>query len=54
VRKLEQLTTQHAETLTRAVTELRAASDPESAEAEVYAARAAADQRVASARGPAG
>jgi colicin import membrane protein len=49
VRKLEQLTAQHADTLTRAVTELRSAADPESAEAEVYAARTSADQRVAAA-----
>jgi colicin import membrane protein len=49
VRKLEQLTTQHADTLTRAITELRSAADPESAEAEVYAARTSADQRIAAA-----
>jgi colicin import membrane protein len=49
VRKLEQLTTQHADTLTRAITELRTAADPESAEAEVYAARTTADQRIAAA-----
>jgi len=49
VRKLEQLTAQHADTLTRAITELRSAADPESAEAEVYAARTSADQRVAAA-----
>ena len=33
----------------RAITELRSAADPESAEAEVYAARASADQRIAAA-----
>jgi colicin import membrane protein len=49
VRKLEQLTAQHADTLTRAITELRSAADPESAEAEVYAARTSADQRIAAA-----
>ncbi|HUZ55591.1 MAG TPA: hypothetical protein VMU94_24060 [Streptosporangiaceae bacterium] len=49
VRKLEQLTAQHADTLTRAVTELRSAAGPESAEAEVYAARTSADQRIAAA-----
>jgi colicin import membrane protein len=49
VRKLEQLTAQHAATLTRAITELRSAADPESAEAEVYAARTSADQRIAAA-----
>jgi colicin import membrane protein len=49
VRKLEQLTARHADTLTRAITELRSAADPESAEAEVYAARASADQRIAAA-----
>jgi chromosome segregation ATPase len=46
---LEKLTAQHADTLTRAITELRAAGDIESAEAEVYAARTSADQRVATA-----
>jgi colicin import membrane protein len=46
---LEKLTAQHADTLTRAVAELRAAGDLESAEAEVYAARTSADQRVAAA-----
>jgi chromosome segregation ATPase len=46
---LEKLTAQHADTLTRAVTELRAVGDIESAEAEVYAARTSADQRVATA-----
>jgi len=49
VSKLEQLTAQHAEALARAITELRSAGDPESAEAEVYAARTSADQRVAAA-----
>jgi colicin import membrane protein len=46
---LGKLTAQHADTLTRAITELRAAGDIESAEAEVYAARTSADQRVATA-----
>jgi chromosome segregation ATPase len=46
---LEKLTAQHADTLTRAITELRAVGDIESAEAEVYAAHASADQRVATA-----
>ncbi|MGH3404848.1 MAG: hypothetical protein ACRDRJ_20425 [Streptosporangiaceae bacterium] len=49
VRKLEQLTAQHADTLARAITELHSAADPESAEAEVYAARTSADQRIAAA-----
>ena len=49
VRKLETLTAQHADALTRAITELRSAGDPESAEAEVYATRASADQRIAAA-----
>jgi colicin import membrane protein len=49
VRTLERLTAQHAETLARAVTELRSVGDVESAEAEVYAARTSADQRVAAA-----
>jgi colicin import membrane protein len=49
VRTLEKLTVQHADTLTRAIAELRAAGDIESAEAEVYAARTSADQRVATA-----
>jgi colicin import membrane protein len=49
VRALEKLTAQHADTLTRALTELRAVGDIESAEAEVYAARTSADQRVATA-----
>jgi chromosome segregation ATPase len=49
VNALEKLTAQHADTLTRAITELRAVGDIESAEAEVYAARATADQRVATA-----
>ncbi|MGH3155803.1 MAG: hypothetical protein ACRDNF_04385 [Streptosporangiaceae bacterium] len=49
VRALEKLTAQHADTLTRAVAELRSAGDVESAEAEVYAARTSADQRVAAA-----
>src|SRR5579864_7278641 len=38
VNALEKLTAQHADTLARAITELRAAGDIESAEAEVYAA----------------
>jgi hypothetical protein len=38
IRALEKLTSQHADTLTRAITELRAAGDIESAEAEVHAA----------------
>ncbi len=46
---LEKLTAQHADTLTRALTELREVGDIESAEAEVYAARTSADQRVATA-----
>ena len=46
---LEKLTVQHADTLTRAIAELRAAGDIESAEAEVYAARTSAEQRVATA-----
>jgi len=49
VRALEKLTAQHADTLTRAVAELRSAGDVKSAEAEVYAARTSADQRVAAA-----
>jgi colicin import membrane protein len=49
VRALEKLTAQHADTLNRAVAELRSAGDVESAEAEVYAARTSADQRVAAA-----
>src|ERR1039457_3288363 len=49
VRKLETLTAQHADALTRAITELRSAGDPESAEAEVYATRASPAQRVAAA-----
>jgi colicin import membrane protein len=49
VSSLEKLTAQHADTLTRAITELRAVGDIESAEAEVYAARTSADQRVATA-----
>jgi colicin import membrane protein len=49
VHTLEKLTAQHADTLTRAITELRAAGDVESAEAEVYAARTSADQRIATA-----
>jgi chromosome segregation ATPase len=46
---LEKLTAQHADTLTRAIEELRAVGDIESAEAEVYAARTSADQRIATA-----
>jgi colicin import membrane protein len=49
VRALEKLTAQHAESLARAIAELRSAGDVESAEAEVYAARTSADQRVAEA-----
>jgi len=49
VAALERLTAQHADTLTRAMTELREVGDIESAEAEVYAARTSADQRVATA-----
>ena len=49
VNALEKLTAQHADTLTRAITELRAVGDIESAEAEVYAARTSAYQRVATA-----
>ena len=49
VSALEKLTAQHAGTLARAVAELRAAGDLESAEAEVYAARTSADERVAAA-----
>ncbi len=49
IRTLEKLTAQHTDALARAVEELRSAGDVESAEAEVYAARANADQRVAAA-----
>jgi colicin import membrane protein len=49
IRTLEKLTAQHADALTRAITELRSAGDVESAEAEVYATRANADQHVAAA-----
>lgn len=49
VNALEKLTAQHAGTLARAIDELRAVGDIESAEAEVYAARTSADQRVATA-----
>jgi colicin import membrane protein len=49
VAALGKLTVQHADTLTRALTELREVGDLESAEAEVYAARTSADQRVATA-----
>ncbi len=49
IRTLEKLTSQHADTLARAIVELRTAGDIESAEAEVYAARTSADQRVATA-----
>lgn len=49
IRTLEKLTAQHTDALTRAVTELRSAGDVESAEAEVYATRANADQHVAAA-----
>jgi colicin import membrane protein len=47
VRALDKITSQHADTLARAIAELRAVGDIESAEAEVYAARTSADQRVA-------
>src|SRR5882724_11376576 len=49
VRALEKITSQHADTLARAIAELRGVGDIESAEAEVYAARTSADQRVATA-----
>jgi colicin import membrane protein len=49
VAALEKITRQHADTLTCAMTELREVGDIESAEAEVYAARTSADQRVATA-----
>jgi hypothetical protein len=49
IRTLERLTAQHADTLARAVAELRSVGEVESAEAEVYAARTSADQRVATA-----
>lgn len=49
VAALEKITKQHADTLSRAMTELREVGDIESAEAEVYAARTSADQRVATA-----
>jgi colicin import membrane protein len=49
VRALDKITSQHADTLARAIAELRAVGDIESAEAEVYAARTSADQRVATA-----
>jgi colicin import membrane protein len=49
IRALEKITGQHADTLARAIAELRAVGDIESAEAEVYAARTSADQRVATA-----
>ena len=49
VAALEKITSQHANTLARAITELRAVGDIESAEAEVYAARTSADERVAAA-----
>jgi colicin import membrane protein len=49
INTLGKITVQHAETLARAITELRAVGDIESAEAEVYAARTSADQRVATA-----
>lgn len=49
IRKLEQLTAQHVDALTRAIAEIRSAGDPESAEVEVYAARTSADQRIAAA-----
>jgi colicin import membrane protein len=54
VSALEKLTAWHADTLTRAITELRAAGDTESAEAEVYAARTGSGQRVATAAASAG
>ncbi len=46
---LEKITRQHADILTRAMTELREVGDIENAEAEVYAARTSADQLVATA-----
>jgi hypothetical protein len=49
VAALGKLTTQHEAALTRAITELREGGDIESAEAEVYAARTSADQRIATA-----
>ena len=49
IHTLEKLTAQHTDALTRAVTELHSAGDVESAEAEVYATRANADQHVAAA-----
>ena len=49
VAALEKISKQHADTLSRAMTELREVGDIESAEAEVYAARTSADQRVATA-----
>jgi hypothetical protein len=49
INALDRLTAQHADTLASAITELRAVGDIESAEAEVYAARTSADQRVATA-----
>jgi colicin import membrane protein len=49
VNALEKLTAQHADTLARAIDELRAVGDIESAEAEVYAARTSAEERVATA-----
>lgn len=49
VNALGKLTAQHADTLARAIDELRAVGDIESAEAEVYAARTSADERVAAA-----
>lgn len=49
VTALEKLTVQHVDTLTRAIGELRAVGDIESAEAEVFAARTSAEERVATA-----
>jgi colicin import membrane protein len=49
VNALEKLSAQHLDTLTRAIDELRAVGDIESAEAEVYAARTSAEERVATA-----
>jgi colicin import membrane protein len=47
VRTLDKITSHHADTLARAIAELRTVGDIESAEAEVYAARTSADHRVA-------
>src|ERR1700761_4616196 len=47
VNGLEKTPSQPADPLARAITELRAVDDIESAEAEVFAARTSADERVA-------